>query len=96
VNYNEMILAMDQGAKPVKSGDKIAILYLKPNYLKMTSIAFPADMSHLPEWFNENFQVDMKVTEEKMIDLKISGIFEALDFETPSPQQAFLNQVFTF
>lgn len=96
VNYNEMILAMDQGAKPIKAGDKIAILYLKPNYLKMTSIAFPADMVHLPEWFNENFQVDMKVTETKMIDSKLDGIFEALDMELPTPQQSFLNSTFGF
>ena len=96
VNYNEMILAMDEGAKPIKSGDKIAILYLKPNYLKMTSMAFPADMSHLPEWFNENFQVDFKITEEKMIDSKLDGIFEALDMELPTPQQSFLNSVFEF
>jgi DNA polymerase elongation subunit (family B) len=96
VNYNEMILAMDQGAKPIKAGDKIAILYLKPNYLKMTSIAFPADMVHLPEWFNENFQVDMKITEAKMIDSKLDGIFEALDMELPTPQQSFLNSTFGF
>lgn len=97
INYNEMISMLDPGgAKPLKAGDKAAILYLKPNQFGFKSIGFPTDLMHLPEWFKENFQVDMKITEEKMIDSKIDGIFEAMDLDLPTPQQSFLNSVFTF
>jgi len=95
INYNEMIAVMDPGgAKPLRAGDKAMVLYLKPNYLKFTSIAFPADQAHLPPWFEENFQVDMQKTEEKMIDSKVVGIFEAMGMDVPTPQQSFLNSVF--
>lgn len=96
VNYNEMISVMDRDAKPLKAGDKVVILYLKPNYLNLKSIAFPADQAHLPQWFHESFQVDLKLTEEKMVDSKISGIFEAAGMEIPTPQQSFLNSLFTW
>jgi hypothetical protein len=53
-------------------------------------------MQHLPEWFTENFSVDLRKTEEKMIDNKISGIFKALNLEVPSLQLAHLKQSFIF
>lgn len=97
INYNELIEMLDPGgAKPLKAGDKAAILYLRPNQFNLKSIGFPTDLMHLPDWFNENFQVDMKITEEKMIDSKIDGIFQAMDLALPTPQQSFLNSVFEF
>jgi DNA polymerase elongation subunit (family B) len=98
VNYNELIEMYDpEGAlKPLRAGDKAAILYLRPNHLGFKSVGFPPDMLHLPEWFKQDFQVDLVLTEEKMIDSKIDGIFEALGEEMPTPQNSFLNSTFTF
>jgi DNA polymerase elongation subunit (family B) len=96
VNYNEMISMLEPGAKPLRAGDKAAILYVKPNDFGMKSIGFPTDLLHLPPWFDENFIVDLKITEEKMIDSKIDGIFEAMDLDLPTPQQSFINSVFSF
>lgn len=96
INYNEMIEMFDQGAKPMKAGDKAAILYLCSNSFGLKAIGFPTDMMHLPEWFKEHFSVDLKITEQKMIDSKIIGIFEALELELPTIQQSFLKTVFTF
>jgi DNA polymerase elongation subunit (family B) len=86
VNYNELILAYDEGAKSLRAGDKGVIFYLRKNPYNFNSIAFPADAMRLPEWFVENFQIDNK----------IEGIFDALGFDLPTPQTAFLNTVFTF
>jgi len=97
INYNEVISILDPGgAKPLKAGDKAAILYLKPNQFNFKSLGFPTELIRLPEWFDENFIVDLKVTEEKMIDSKIDGIFEAMGMDLPTPQQSFLNSVFQF
>jgi DNA polymerase elongation subunit (family B) len=95
INYNEYSEMFEPGvAKPLKAGDKAAILYLKPNAYDIKSMGFPAEMTHLPAWFKEHFQVDLKVTEEKMIDSKIDGIFEALQLEVPTPQNTFVNAIF--
>lgn len=100
INYNELITLYDPGAKMLVAGDKAAILYLKQNALELKSIGFPSDMTHLPSWFTENFEVDLMITEQKMIDSKIDGIFNAIGEGSPTPQKAFvdahLNSVFSF
>lgn len=96
VNYNEMIQLYDEGAKFISSGDKGIIFYLKPNMHKLKSIAFPADTEKFPPWFDEHFSVDRKLTEEKMIDSKLSGTFEALGWDVPTPQNTLVNSILKF
>jgi DNA polymerase elongation subunit (family B) len=96
VNYNELVQQFERGPKLLRSGDKAILLYLRPNPVGIKSIAFPSDLERLPAWFTENFDVDLTVTESKMIDSKVEGIFDALGREVPTPQTAFINQIFTF
>ena len=96
VNYNEMVAFADAGDKLLKSGDKGIIFYLKPNQFGFKSIAFPSDLMHFPSWFNEHFQVDKKLTEEKMIDSKLERTFEALDWEIPTPQKTMVKSILKF
>lgn len=98
INYNEMVkLTGDNTSKLLKSGDKAIIFYIKPNnQFKFKSIAFPADIMHFPEWFDEHFQIDTRLTCDKMVDNKIEGIFEAMRLQVPTPQTTYLNSVFTF
>lgn len=96
MNYNDLVQRYEEGAKLIKSGDKVMIFYLKPNQEQMKSIAFPGDTYEFPEWFTSNFQVDKKLTEEKMIDNKIGGIFSALGWEVPTPQSAIVNRLLKF
>lgn len=97
INYNELVKALDDGSsKLLKSGDKGAIFYLQTNRQGFKTIAFPADMMHLPEWFTSEFSIDLKQTEAKMIDAKLVKIFKALGFELPTIQSSHLNKSFVF
>lgn len=96
MNYNRMASQYDKGTKLLKSGDKAIIFYLKGNSEGMKSIAFPADAYEFPAWFTENFVVDTKLTEQKMIDNKLDGIFEAIGWEVPTPQRALVNKLLRF
>lgn len=96
VNYNEMVTQLDPGAKHLRSGDKGIIFYLKPNQLGYKSMAFPADIDRFPTWFLDNFTLDRKLTEEKMIDNKLEGVFEALDWEIPTPQKTMVKKILKF
>jgi len=91
-----LIIRYEQGAKLISSGDKGVVFYLLPNPENIKSIAFPSDLMHLPTWFTENFQIDMKLTEQKLIDSKIEGIFEAIGIEKPTIQGSYINSVFSF
>ena len=96
MNYNSLVQQHEEGAKLIKSGDKVIIFYLKPNADGMKSIALPADAYEFPQWFDEHFVVDKKLTEQKMIDNKLDGIFEAMGWEVPTPQRALVNKLLKF
>jgi len=97
INYNETVQHFEgTSGKLLKSGDKGLIFYLKPNEFCLKSIAIPVDFEHFPKWFDENFQLDLKLTEEKMIDSKIEGIYEALDWEIPTPQKTLTQKILRF
>lgn len=96
LNYNLLLDVFEKGAKPIRSGDKVLIYYLKPNEFKFDAIAFPAEFSKFPKWFEENFSVDIKKTEDRMFDSKLSGIFFALGKDVPSPQSVLTNSILSF
>ena len=97
VNYNEMTQHFEGAAgKLLKSGDKGIVFYLRPNEFGLKSIAFPVDIEQFPTWFDENFVIDLKLTEAKMIDSKIEGTYEALGWEVPTPQKTLSKKVFSF
>lgn len=96
INYNELVQQYDKGAKLLRSGDKVKVFYLLPNSYGMKSIAFPADMDTFPSWFKDSFRIDTKLTEEKMFDNKLEGIFSAIGWEIPTPQNTLINKIFQF
>jgi DNA polymerase elongation subunit (family B) len=84
LNYNRMVAEYESGAKPIRSGDKILIYYLQPNRYKFEAIAFPAESGRFPQWFADNFEVDVALTEFKLFDKKLKGIFDALGIDISS------------
>lgn len=97
INYNEISAELEgTTAAPLKSGDKGLVFYLKPNNYGIKSIAIPVDFEHFPKWFDEHFSIDRKLTEEKMIDSKIEGIYEALGWDLPTPQRTLTNKILRF
>lgn len=94
VNYNEALQEYAPGSKLLRSGDKALILYLRSNPHGWKSIAIPAEFETMPEWFDEHFEVDLKLTEEKLIDNKIDGIFSAIGQPVPTPQRTLFNKAF--
>jgi hypothetical protein len=97
INYNEIVQHFEgTSGKLLKSGDKGLVFYVKPNEFGVKSIAIPIDFEQFPKWFEENFTVDLKLTEEKMIDSKIEGTYEALGWEIPTPQKSLANKILRF
>ena len=96
IHYNELAAELEQGAKLVRSGDKVRIFYLKPNTYGYKSIGFPAELERFPTWFTDEFQVDRKLTEEKMFDNKLKGIFGAIGWDIPTPQNTLINKILKF
>lgn len=96
IHYNELAEQYETGAKRVRSGDKVRIFYLKKNMHGMKSIGFPAELDKFPAWFEEEFQVDRALTESKMFDNKLEGVFAAIGWEVPTPQNTLINSILKF
>jgi DNA polymerase elongation subunit (family B) len=94
INYNWSLQLLDIVDDPeIRSGDKIKILWLKTNQYGFESMAFPTDVEELPEWFKLNFEVDMTLMEEKLVDKKLENIFDALDWSVPTFQSQLVGSL---
>lgn len=98
INYNRLEMAhAGPGGTFVGGGDKVSVLYLKNNHLKLNALGFPSDLTRMPDWVEEEgLVVDLRLTEEKMIDSKLKGIFDALGKDVPHPQLTHVNKVLNF
>lgn len=95
-NYNALLQNFDEGAKPIMGGDKAIVYYLRKNNFSFDALAFPAEMEKFPDWFSENFEVDLVKTENKMFDNKLAGIFAALGKDVPTLQSVYNNKILGF
>jgi hypothetical protein len=97
INHNRCIeMFGDQDTRPIQSGSKIKIVWLKENEHDFKSMAFGSDTEELPKWFTDNFEIDVKLTEQKLIDQKLSNIFEPIGWEVPTEHTVVVNKLLSF
>lgn len=70
----------DHYSMEIQDGFKVVVCKLKRNPLGITSIAYPVDQEHLPDWFKE-LPFDHDAMEEGMIDKKIDNILGVLKWK---------------
>jgi len=59
---------------------KTIVCKLKANPLGWTSIGYPTDVTHLPDWFKE-LPFDDQLMEETIVDQKISNLLGVLNWD---------------
>jgi hypothetical protein len=59
---------------------KTIVCKLKPNALKMTSVAIPIDEKRIPEWFQE-LPFDDDLMESTIIDKKLDNLIGVLKWD---------------
>ena len=87
----------DNYSMQIMDGMKVVVCKLRPNPLDWTSIAYPTDELHLPEWFRE-LPFDDAAMEATVIDGKIDNLLGVLDWDinaSTGTQNTFQN-LFTF
>ncbi len=84
LNWNKLCeINRDRYAMRITDGTRIVVCKLRPNVLKMDSIAFPVDEPHLPEWFKE-LPFDDVAMEETIIDKKLDNLLGVLEWDLES------------
>jgi hypothetical protein len=75
---------------------KIKIVWLKPNEYDFTSMAFSSDTETLPEWFTKHFEIDVRLTELKLVDQKLKNIFDPIGWEVPTVHTQTVQKLLSF
>jgi len=83
-------------AQPIKSGDKIKIVWLKENEHGYDSMAFSSETEDLPKWFTDRFEIDVKLTEKKLVDQKLKNIFDPIGWTVPTEHTATVKRLLSF
>jgi len=65
----------------ILDGSKVVVCRLKPNNdLRKTSVAFPVDEPHLPDWFI-NLPFDNEAMMQSIVDKKVENLLNVLDWD---------------
>jgi hypothetical protein len=84
MNWNALRkMNSDNYSLQVVDGMKVIVCKLKQNPLGWTSIAYPTDELHLPQWFKE-LPFDDAEMEATVIDGKIDNLLGVLDWDLAS------------
>ena len=97
INYNDMrFVNSDNYSLQIMDGSKVVVCRLKNNPMGYTSIAYPTDEMHIPDWFKE-LPFDEEAMEEAVLDKKIHNVLGVMgwDLKRSNDSQA-LQQFFEF
>ena len=84
LNWNTMRrMNSDNYSMQIVDGMKVIVCKLRANPMEWTSIAYPTDELHLPQWFRE-LPFDDSGMEATVIDGKIENLLSVLNWEIES------------
>lgn len=86
----------DNYSNEITDGMKVMVCKLLDNPLGLTSIAYPVDQTHLPDWFMD-LPFDHKAMEIALLDTKLKNIFGVLgmDFSSTKAEQEVFEDLFS-
>ena len=94
INWNNMRkMNGDNYSMAIVDGMKTIVCKLKPNALGWTSIGYPTDEMHLPQWF-KSLPFDNDLMEATVVDQKVDNLLGVLDWNlefTTNTQNTFTN-----
>ena len=81
LNWNTLRqLHGDKYSIEIVDGMKTIVCKLRPNALKMTSVAYPIDENRIPDWFQE-LPFDHELMENTIIDKKLDNLIGVLKWD---------------
>ena len=96
LNWNNMCDHYgDRHSMRITDGSRIIVCQLKPNLLRMDSIAYPIDEPHLPKWFRD-LPFDEPSMENVIIDKKIKNLVGVLNWDLSNSLVVTADEFFNF
>jgi len=98
INWNTLKrMHSDNYSMAIVDGMKTVVCKLKPNPLGFTSVGYPTDETHIPDWFKE-LPFDDGLMETTIVDQKVENLLGVLDWnisEHTETKNTF-NDLFSF
>jgi DNA polymerase elongation subunit (family B) len=87
----------DNYSMAIVDGMKTIVCKLKDNALGYTSVGYPTDESHIPQWFKE-LPFDDNLMEATIVDQKVENLLGVLEWDIPSHTdiKTTFDSLFTF
>jgi len=80
MNWNNLKkMHSDKYSQEIMDGMKVIVCKLKPNPLGYTSVAYPTDESHIPNWYKE-LPFDDNNMESTIVDQKVENLLGGLEW----------------
>jgi len=97
INWNRLKKAnADNYSSDITDGGKVIVCKLLSNPMKLTSVAYPYDQRHLPEWFKK-LPFDTELMEETIIDKKVNNLIGVLKWDLKKTREDnTFNDLFSF
>ena len=96
MNWNHLCQSnSDLYSMKIIDGSKVIVCKLKPNLMKMTSVAYPVDETHIPAWF-KTLPFDHAEMENVIIDKKIGNLFGVLGWDFSDTKESPGDEFFVF
>ena len=87
INWNRLKkMHGDNYSQSIVDGMKTIVCKLKPNPLGYSSVGYPTDESHLPQWFKD-LPFDDSLMEATIVDKKIDNLLGVLDWDLAGKTQ---------
>ena len=84
MNWNNLCkMNSDKYSMSIVDGAKTIVCKLKPNPLGYTSVGYPIDQTHLPQWFKD-LPFDDEAMSNAIVDQKIGNLLDVLDWDLQS------------
>ena len=97
LNWNQLKkLYADHGCMEIQDGAKVIVCKLRDNHLGMTSVSYPIDQDHLPDWFKQ-LPFDHEAMETALIDKKVHNLLSVLGWDlSQSKRDSSFDSLFSF
>ena len=81
INWNTLKrMNGDKYSQEIMDGMKVIVCKLKDNPLKYTSVAYPTDETHIPQWFKD-LPFDDSTMESTIVDQKVENLLGVLQWQ---------------
>ena len=98
INWNTLRrMHSDNYSMSIVDGMKTIVCKLRPNPLGYTSVGYPTDETHIPDWFNE-LPFDDTLMEDTIVEQKVENLLGVLEWDIKSKTniKTTFNSMFSF